>query len=1107
MVSLRIFFFTYALAFVLQSYAQKPKLIVNLGHTEPVEKLFLTDDQKYLVSCGRTEVKVWDYQTGRLIRNIYNCGEDFALSHSGKYYASKGGVYFFKNDSLISKLNNTSDKHLALSITDEYVLFSDGLYTIKGMKLIAKNLYGVFSKDGKYVLSNDRVYDLKRRKIISRYVYSMGAFDAQNMRRSELKTGRDDSDKVDTINLYSCMNQQLVKQIFHKPQDGYVNSPQILSFNESYLATGGAYKYYIAKPNQKDTTIKIFDLETGRLLKVLPGHEIGVTAMIYSKDGKLISSGEDRIIKVWDINTGALFMKMGGLTTGVNKVVFLKDGYTLASTGDAPRLWNLKLGKMSRRFIGHNDVVSDIAITPDQNSIISCSFDKTIRVWNLRSGAVQNEWKAHSNRIFDLTLNEDGKSFVTTTSTGGIPDRLGMDRTALDKKFTFAKWNAETNRKILTGYAKGHSQISPDGKLLACFREGFSQTTSEMQDGYTSRILVLDYYTGKKIYEMPIRGAYVDYHNVSPCFSFSRDSKTLYWTYQNTLIATDLDSTLWRFDLPADVAVTSVSIQKDEKRMALGCVNHDIYLFDLRNKKITDTLKGHQAEVLSLDFSPVENRLVSSGMDAQIKLWDLSSKKEIVSFIAINGSDEYITYSPDGYYMSSPGANKAIHFLMEDEIFLFDQFDLKYNRPDTILHKLGYNLPEIHDLYKEAYLKRLKNSNLELTDLDQKFRIPEIDSIEIEPDRTNPESLRIKLNASCKYPGQPERLYIWVNDVPFYGKNGRTLEKSNGKVIFFDTIRMSEGLNKLQVSVEDNHGTESFKKTSYFQNNGSQREYKLHLVCISINEYADQTYNLKYAVKDGRDVLASFSENLNKMESKKIWVDSLFNRVAVLENIIKIKKQLLKADVNDMVIVFLSGHGVLDSKLRFYFATQNMNFEKPEQYGLEYEILESLLDSIPPRKKLLLIDACHSGDIDKSLQNEIPFQTKDTNSLVNVVFNGSKGSRFLNLRSNSSKVTDGFELMQDLFTNLNRGSGTVILSASAGNSYALESEQWKNGVFTYSILFGLSEMNADKNLDDKISVNELKEYVGQKVSELTDGAQKPTSRQQNLEFDWIIRNK
>jgi uncharacterized caspase-like protein len=94
--------------------------------------------------------------------------------------------------------------------------------------------------------------------------------------------------------------------------------------------------------------------------------------------------------------------------------------------------------------------------------------------------------------------------------------------------------------------------------------------------------------------------------------------------------------------------------------------------------------------------------------------------------------------------------------------------------------------------------------------------------------------------------------------------------------------------------------------------------------------------------------------------------------------------------------------------------------------------------------------------------------------------------------------------MQELFAGLDKGTGTTVISAAAGKGYALESAQWNNGVFTYSIINGLKNKAADKNGDGIITISELKDYSIKQVGLLTGGRQKPTSRKETLNNDWTI---
>jgi hypothetical protein len=58
----------------------------------------------------------------------------------------------------------------------------------------------------------------------------------------------------------------------------------------------------------------------------------------------------------------------------------------------------------------------------------------------------------------------------------------------------------------------------------------------------------------------------------------------------------------------------------------------------------------------------------------------------------------------------------------------------------------------------------------------------------------------------------------------------------------------------------------------------------------------------------------------------------------------------------------------------------------------------------------------------------------------------------------------------------------------------------QNGAFTFSILECL-----EQNKGKELKVNALKQYAEKRVEEITNGKQKPTSRQETMEIDWGVR--
>ena len=95
-------------------------------------------------------------------------------------------------------------------------------------------------------------------------------------------------------------------------------------------------------------------------------------------------------------------------------------------------------------------------------------------------------------------------------------------------------------------------------------------------------------------------------------------------------------------------------------------------------------------------------------------------------------------------------------------------------------------------------------------------------------------------------------------------------------------------------------------------------------------------------------------------------------------------------------------------------------------------------------------------------------------------------------------------LLQELFTDLRRGTGAHVIAAAAGREFAYEQDTLKNGVLTYCVLEALRRRKPDNNREGGVRVTELRDYVTERVQQLTGGLQTPTSRRENVEFDFPV---
>jgi hypothetical protein len=141
-----------------------------------------------------------------------------------------------------------------------------------------------------------------------------------------------------------------------------------------------------------------------------------------------------------------------------------------------------------------------------------------------------------------------------------------------------------------------------------------------------------------------------------------------------------------------------------------------------------------------------------------------------------------------------------------------------------------------------------------------------------------------------------------------------------------------------------------------------------------------------------------------------------------------------------------------------------------------------------------LIDACHSGEVDK---DELLAVQNNKVSKGNKGLIMHRGSEDETVETKTVGLQNSFELMQTLFVNVGKGTGATIISAAGGVQFAQERDDLENGVFTFSLLEAMQQ-------NSTIKVSELKKYVGQRVEQLTQGLQKPTTRNELKDFDWPV---
>jgi len=113
--------------------------------------------------------------------------------------------------------------------------------------------------------------------------------------------------------------------------------------------------------------------------------------VFFSKNGDLLASCSlDRTIKIWDANTGVLIKTMTGHLNFIRHCIFSPSGKLLltASADTTLKLWDIESGKEVRTFAEHTNWVNVCAFSQDEQFIFSVSWDSSLRAWDIKTGKI-----------------------------------------------------------------------------------------------------------------------------------------------------------------------------------------------------------------------------------------------------------------------------------------------------------------------------------------------------------------------------------------------------------------------------------------------------------------------------------------------------------------------------------------------------------------------------------------------------------------------------------------------------------------------------------------------------------------------------------------------
>ena len=148
----------------------------------------------------------------------------------------------------------------------------------------------------------------------------------------------------------------------------------------------------------------------------------------------------------------------------------------------------------------------------------------------------------------------------------------------------------------------------------------------------------------------------------------------------------------------------------------------------------------------------------------------------------------------------------------------------------------------------------------------------------------------------------------------------------------------------------------------------------------------------------------------------------------------------------DLVLLYFSGHGIVDDTNEFYFSTRitrKIEGKLLLTTAVPAHDIRAWMEQSNSQRKVIILDSCFSGAFAKGV-----------------------------------KAKDGDKINPEQFLG---GKGIAILTAATSTQYALTQDGFDLSIYTHYLVEGIRTGGADRDNDGMISVEELHNYAKDKV--------------------------
>jgi WD40 repeat protein len=808
------------------------------------------------------QVKLWDTQTGKLIRSYAGSMRDtqaLAFSPDGRLCAAEaldGAIH-------------------AWDVESGRVLME--VYTGQTMTALGDTGVITFSSDGKELLSTGAdgsvyLWDVATGKRIRSFEGHTEAVTsvAYSKDGAHILTASLDG----SVRLWDASTKEPLLRM----------SADSSTIKNVAISPGG----HLAATGEFSTEIRLWDCKTGILLRTFTGHHGLISSMSFSPDGNQLLTGSwDGTARLWNVETGETVREFTGHSDMVLSVAFSSDGAFVAtgSRDNTVNIWESSTGKLLHTFTGHTNSVVSLAFSPDNKLVSSGSYDGTARIWSLdtwESKAVFSEGKgkvyaaefaANGTRL--ITISEDAKLRVWDLQTKSLVHIF--DETALAEALA----------------------VYPDGKTVALG-----------DDEHMVRIVDLD--TGEPVRRLE------DHTGKVNAVAISADGRILLsGSDDHTARLWDSRTGTWLQTLGSRTNdVYTLTFSEDGQSALAGYANGDVYEWNLTTGGTTHVYHGGGAAIRSVTYAGNERFVFGGGDDSVARLWDRETGRQVASLLNLsNGS--WAVVDPAGRFDTSDlDGGAPLHWVLSSEpmrplpleIFMRD-----YYTPRLLSRIMnGEKLPEIRSI---AEIRDRVQPQVEIVSVTgSKTYLGRVDVMVHEASVTNAKGQASGL--------QGLRLF---RDGQLVANTELNKPLPDGDSAFKDIqlLTSAKSVTFTAYAFNSERIKSPTVAKEYAYEPGTARKPRAWLVQIGVNHYQAQGCELHGSVNDAEELSKVLSQRLKDrgldVQPPMLLISDHQKNGATKEGIRDaLHKIATAATPDDVFFLSFSGHGYGDKSGQFY---------------------------------------------------------------------------------------------------------------------------------------------------------------------------------------------